>query len=178
MSRNVDGIRLKGAGVGVAQSFPPLQTLRLFVLFFLPAAVTVTDTRGHCQAKPKPLSKDAVIYNKLLKGDVSPIRVADMARERGIDFQMTPETIGELRQAGADDDLVNVLQSLAPKAAPPDAEEPASAKPEGGECPCQERSGSTRRMVSSMSGFRLGLLRWATRQVTANAPTTRSPRIG
>lgn len=37
------------------------------------------------QASPKPFSKDDVI--RLLKGDVSPTRVEELVRERGIDFE-------------------------------------------------------------------------------------------
>ncbi len=65
------------------------------------------------QAAQRPLSKDAVI--RLLKGDVAPKRVGEMARERGIDFEMAPAVESELRQAGATDELVATLRELAPK---------------------------------------------------------------
>jgi formylglycine-generating enzyme required for sulfatase activity len=89
----------------------------------------LTPMLTQSQAKPKPLSKDTVI--RLLKGDVSPIHVADLAREHGIDFQMTPETERELRQAGADNNLVNVLRSLVAKTVPAEPKERAAVKPEG-----------------------------------------------
>ncbi len=72
------------------------------------------------QRAPKPpLSKADVIY--LLKGDVSPKRVGEIARERGIDFEVTPTVRSELRRAGATGELLAALRGLAPKppAAPP-----------------------------------------------------------
>jgi FKBP-type peptidyl-prolyl cis-trans isomerase len=70
--------------------------------------------RGQGQSTPLGLSKDDVV--RLLKGDVTPKRVAQMARERGIDFHVTPEIQTELRGAGADDDLITMLQGIQDKA--------------------------------------------------------------
>ena len=53
------------------------------------------------QPSPEPFTKDNVL--KLLTGNVPVKRVEALARERGIDFQITPEAESELRQAGADD---------------------------------------------------------------------------
>jgi TonB family protein len=64
------------------------------------------------QNVPHRLSKDDVV--KLLKGQVSPHRVGQRAREQGIDFQITPEVERELRQAGATDDLIATLRQIAP----------------------------------------------------------------
>lgn len=61
----------------------------------------------------QPYSKEAII--SLLKGEVSPKRVAELARQRGIGFQITPEVERELRQAKADDTLIATLRDLAPK---------------------------------------------------------------
>jgi hypothetical protein len=36
-----------------------------------------------------------------LKGDVSPARVGELGRERGIDLKITPDIEQELRSAGA-----------------------------------------------------------------------------
>jgi len=77
-----------------------------------------------CSVQRKPLGKDEVV--RFLKGDVSPTRVAELARERGIDFQMTPQTESELRQAAASagdepsaiNDLLATLRELAPKPEP------------------------------------------------------------
>ncbi len=74
------------------------------------------------QVAPRSLSKDEVIT--LLKGDVSPKRVAELAHERGVDFQVTAEAEKELRQAGADDSLLAALRNLAPT---PAAVSPANA---------------------------------------------------
>ncbi len=80
---------------------------------------TVSLLAAHPQRAPKPLSKDDVI--RLLEGDVSPKRVGEMARERGINFELTAEVEGELRRAGATDELIGVLRELGPK--PPAAPE-------------------------------------------------------
>jgi formylglycine-generating enzyme required for sulfatase activity len=68
----------------------------------------------------KPYTKDAIVY--LLTHDVPPQRVAALARQRGIDFQITPEVESELRRAGATAELLATLRELAPKP-------PAPAKP-------------------------------------------------
>ena len=65
------------------------------------------------QPSPKPFTKDDVV--ELLTGNVPAKRVETLARERGIDFQITPETESELRQAGATDPLLAALRDLAPK---------------------------------------------------------------
>jgi PEGA domain len=73
------------------------------------------------QAAHRPLTKDQTV--QLLRGDVPPARVAELAREQGIDFQMRPEIESDLRQAGATDELISTLRELAPKpAAPPTLE--------------------------------------------------------
>ncbi len=79
--------------------------LILCMMFSFPQA------RG--QASKKPLSKEDVVH--LLKGDVTPVRVSALAREQGIDFQMSPETERELRAVGATEDLVAKLRELAPQ---------------------------------------------------------------
>ena len=77
------------------------------------------------QASKKPLSKDAII--RLLKGEVSPGRVAAMAREQGIDFQMSPETEKELRAAGATEELLTRLRDLASQPSVPTGEPSSTA---------------------------------------------------
>jgi formylglycine-generating enzyme required for sulfatase activity len=66
----------------------------------------------HAQA-PKPYDKDAILY--LLNNKVMPARVGVLARQRGIDFQISTEVESELRQAGATDDLIATLREIAPK---------------------------------------------------------------
>ncbi len=87
------------------------------ILLVIGFTVTMVCTGASSEKSPKPLSKEDVI--RLLKGDVSPRRVADLARERKIDFQVTPEVEKELRQAGADDVLLEVLRQVAPKPVTP-----------------------------------------------------------
>lgn len=89
---------------------------------FLLAVVLFVSARGiaRAQVPPQPLSKAEV--TALLQGDVTSQQVADIARKRGIDFQITPEVERELRAAGATDDLIETLRRLAPtppKPAPP-----------------------------------------------------------
>jgi len=65
------------------------------------------------QTPLKPLSQSDVL--QLLQRDVSPKRVADLAKEHGITFQISPEVETELRQAGATEELLATLRELAPK---------------------------------------------------------------
>jgi hypothetical protein len=76
-------------------------------------AMVLLGTWARAQPSLKPLTKDNVIH--LLQGNVSPKRVEALAHEHGIDFQITPGTQDELRQAGADDALLSTLSNLAPK---------------------------------------------------------------
>lgn len=77
-------------------------------------AVLATDVAA--QGPPNPLAKDRVL--KYLQGDVSSARVAELAREHGIDFGMTPEVEKELRAVGATDALLATLRDLALRALP------------------------------------------------------------
>src|ERR1035437_2724928 len=79
----------------------------LIWMILLPAAKS--------QTIKEPLSRDDVI--KLLKGKVSPERVQGLAKQRGIDFVLTPETETEMRSAGATEALLSTLRDLAPKPA-------------------------------------------------------------
>ncbi len=91
--------------------------LRVIALALLIGGVAL-PLRSAAQAQPKPLTKEQIV--RMLKGDVLPNRVAELARQRGIDFQLTPDAESELREAGATDELLATLRELAPKpAAPP-----------------------------------------------------------
>jgi len=93
-------------------------TLHSFLSLCLCFSVVSLLPDVRAQAPQKPWTKDQII--RLLKGDVSPTRVAVLARQRGIDFQITSETETELRQAGATAALLTTLRELAPKPpAPP-----------------------------------------------------------
>ena len=78
------------------------------------------------QSTTKPFSKDDVI--RLLTNYVSPSRVAELAREHGISFAVTPDSERELRRAGADGSLLRVLRGLAPKSANRALDESATPK--------------------------------------------------
>jgi len=84
-------------------------------------AVTLLVPRA-AQSSQKPLSKNEVI--ELLEGDVPPSRVAEVARTHGITFEMNSSSAQELRDAGADENLLRVLRQIAPK---PVTEPPASS---------------------------------------------------
>jgi hypothetical protein len=72
----------------------------------------------------KALTKSEVIG--LLKNYVPPERVAEIVRDQGITFAMTPTTEKELRDAGADDNLIKVLRDLAPQPAALPTQGPAA----------------------------------------------------
>ena len=59
----------------------------------------------------RPYSKEAIVG--LLKGEVSCKRIAVLARQRGIDFQITPKVESELRRAGASAELLSTLREVA-----------------------------------------------------------------
>jgi hypothetical protein len=76
------------------------------------------------QESQKPLSEEEVI--ELLTNDVAPPRVAQLARQFGISFQMTTSAEQDLREAGADESLIDTLRKLAPKPSAPPASQPAT----------------------------------------------------
>jgi hypothetical protein len=65
------------------------------------------------QNPPEPLSKEQIIG--LLK-DVPSHRVARIAREKGVAFDLTPDVETELRHARATEELLKTLRELAPRA--------------------------------------------------------------
>jgi TonB family protein len=62
----------------------------------------------------KPLTEAQVL--DLLRSDVARVRVAELAREKGIDFTLGPDDERRLRRAGADTALIETLRELAPNA--------------------------------------------------------------
>jgi formylglycine-generating enzyme required for sulfatase activity len=64
-------------------------------------------------AKAKPLTQTQVLG--LLRGEVAPVRVAQLALEKGIDFTLSPDDEKRLRRAGADAALIKTLRELAAK---------------------------------------------------------------
>src|ERR1700675_83227 len=95
-----------------------LQSVRLITVILL-LSLRPYALSGKQNNVPKPIREDEVI--RLLKGDVSPRRIEDLVRDRGIDFQVTPETEGDLRRIGADDSLLTALRASAPKLIQPTA---------------------------------------------------------
>ncbi len=69
------------------------------------------------QTTAPPLSKEVII--EMLKSYVTSHQVAMLARQRGINFQMTPLVESELRRAGATTELPATLREIAPN--PPTA---------------------------------------------------------
>ena len=79
----------------------------------LAATLSSLSLEGQAQRSAKPLTEPELI--DLLKNFVPPARVAELVKEKGIDFSLSPQQEQELRQAGADDALIDSLRELAPK---------------------------------------------------------------
>ena len=75
---------------------------------------------GSGQQQTKPLTKAQVA--DLLKSYDPPGRVAGFAQHRGIDFEWTPTIEAQMRQAGANDGLIQTLREIAPEPAASDTE--------------------------------------------------------
>lgn len=114
-----DRLPMSGEQCNSKARSPLSEVLRFFVVVLLCVITLVTPATA--QARPTPLSKDEVIT--LLKNYASPNRVAELAKERGIRFAMTPETERQLRGVlqqseatpEAADSLIATLRTLAPK---------------------------------------------------------------
>ncbi|HXJ96843.1 MAG TPA: tetratricopeptide repeat protein [Terriglobia bacterium] len=68
--------------------------------------------RAQQQHPPTPLTENAILG--LLKNGVSSRRIAALARQRGVDFKLTPEVENQLRQSGADIFILETLRELSP----------------------------------------------------------------
>ncbi len=77
------------------------------------------------QTTKKPLTKDQVM--ELVKSSVTSTRMADLVRERGIDFDPTEDYFQALRSAGAEQTLIDALAAARP-AKPPAPDPAAQAK--------------------------------------------------
>ena len=82
----------------------------------------------HAQAA-KGLSKEDIV--KLLDAEVASRRIEALVEERGISFELTPEVEQELRRAGANSDLIEVIRANSKPPAP--AELVVESKPGGAE---------------------------------------------
>jgi len=94
----------------------PTRSITIYVARILTLFLVVLTVEAAAQNEPHRLSKEDVV--KLLKGQVSPHRVSQRARQQGIDFQVTPQVEQELRQAGATDELIATLREIAPAPRP------------------------------------------------------------
>jgi len=100
------------------------------ILSGIAMAAVLCLSAAKLQGKDKSLTKDDVL--NLLTGDVPPERVASVARDRGVAFEMTRATEKQFRDAGADEELLKVLRELAPKPLAPPAKPPESRPPSAG----------------------------------------------
>ena len=95
------------AGSTALRILPFFKTLAFFV--FVTALLPVT-----LAASPeKTLTRSDVV--SLLEGGVPSSRVASLANERGIDFEISSAVESELRQAGASNELIIALRALSHK---------------------------------------------------------------
>jgi hypothetical protein len=108
---------------------------RQAILTLLLASLLVSIAFSFAQKPRKTMTKTEVI--ELLQNGVSSTRVEELVRAYGIAFEVTPEVVTELRDAGAREDLIKALREIAPK---PEAQAPAS-KPES--APASPPSSST-----------------------------------
>lgn len=92
----------------VTRSFFIRQLATLTVLFVTLAGFGFP--RQAATQEPKPLSEKEVI--ELLRGDVPSARIADLAKEKGIDFKVTSGIENELREAGATQELIDTLVKI------------------------------------------------------------------
>jgi hypothetical protein len=110
----------------VGGAMPRSPQIYLLAIFFLSVAPLTLRAQ---EKKHGPLTEGAII--NLLHGGVAPERVASLAQEYGITFQMTPAVENDLRTAGATEPLIQTLRGLAPKTVPPQPvkQEPSTPKP-------------------------------------------------
>lgn len=81
------------------------------------ALAAVLLPRGVAQQSRGPFSEEEVV--QALRADVPAQRIATLARQYGISFQLTPETEARLRSAGATTKLLKALRPLASPSPPP-----------------------------------------------------------
>jgi hypothetical protein len=93
-------------------SFPPKRVVQWIIILgaalFLFSSILVS--RDSAQKPHEPFTKAEVV--DLLKNEVPPARVEELARQYGIAFEITPETEKELRDAGSSEELLSALREL------------------------------------------------------------------
>lgn len=80
---------------------------------------------AYAQKSKKAMTKAQVI--ELLENGVSSTRVEELVRAYGITFTLDPETVTQLRDAGANESLIKALRELSAK--PEEAPPPVETKP-------------------------------------------------
>jgi len=103
------------------------------VLLVAIAAVAFLPSFGNAQKPVKKLTKQDVI--DLLTGDVPSDQVAEEARKSGISFPVTSSVAKEIRDVGGTEQLIQVLQSLAPHASAPAVPPAPNPHPAAGNSP-------------------------------------------
>ncbi len=101
------------------------RSLRIIFAAILLLGVALMAAGTEDQKKPQPLTEGEVI--RLLLGGVAPERVEELARERGVSFEVTAAVERDLRDAGATDALLETLRHVAPKPVTPPPEPPPPA---------------------------------------------------
>ena len=99
------------AGSAEHKFSPSLKALAIFVFAATLLPVTLAT------AQDKALTRSDVV--SLLEGGVPSGRVATLANERGIDFEIDPAVEAQLREAGASDELIAALRALSHKPGAP-----------------------------------------------------------
>lgn len=89
----------------------------VLLLMLLVGAFTLPPLAALPQTTGKRLAKQDVI--DLLTGDVPNERVAVIARDRGVAFEMNAAAEKDIRAAGGSDELISTLRALAPRAPAP-----------------------------------------------------------
>jgi hypothetical protein len=84
-----------------------MKRLLVFVALALLAAGTASAQTGQIQAA-KPISRDGLVKALRING-LSTADLVQQITQRGIDFEMTPDVEAELRQAGAQPEIIKVV---------------------------------------------------------------------
>ncbi len=74
--------------------------------------VTVHYKPKTASLNPRALGRTDIV--DLLQGAVSPTRIADLVKERGIKFSPSADDLNTIRAAGGTDDLIEAIQQAAP----------------------------------------------------------------
>ncbi len=96
----------------------PFRAALILLAPFLFSSTLFLPILLRAQAPAKGLAKDEII--RLLDAGVAPKRVEALIEDRGISFELTPQAEQDLRQAGADSDLIEVVRAHSKPTGPPE----------------------------------------------------------